>query len=90
MAAIFLFFDTILIFHCLERLGSRSSSNQSASCKEILQNGSAVHDGTYFIDPGNSGKPIRVYCDMTTDGGEALVTKVTLAQGPSLLFSFPL
>ena len=39
------------------------------SCKEILDLGASKVDGEYWIDPEKSGKPLRVYCDMTTDGG---------------------
>ena len=27
-------------------------------------------DGEYWIDPVKSGNPLKVYCDMTTDGGD--------------------
>ena len=26
-------------------------------------------DGEYWIDPANDGKHVKVFCDMTTDGG---------------------
>lgn len=41
------------------------------SCKEILEAGLSTGNGTYLIDPdGVGGKPpLKVYCDMTTDGG---------------------
>ncbi|XP_020907077.1 uncharacterized protein LOC110245158 [Exaiptasia diaphana] len=39
------------------------------SCKEIKDLGEYRGDGEYWIDPGNTGKPFTVYCDMTTDGG---------------------
>ncbi|KAK3735315.1 hypothetical protein QZH41_018726 [Actinostola sp. cb2023] len=52
------------------------------SCKEILVSGESKGDGEYWIDPGNTGNPLKVYCDMTTDGGRDaftyfLNTKVT-------------
>ncbi|KXJ12405.1 hypothetical protein AC249_AIPGENE10600 [Exaiptasia diaphana] len=41
------------------------------SCKGIKgdSRGESRRDGEYWIDPGNTGKPFTVYCDMTTDGG---------------------
>ena len=38
------------------------------SCKEIKDLGESRGDGEYWIDPGNTGQPFTVYCDMTTDG----------------------
>ena len=38
------------------------------SCKDILDQGGSVGDGTYWIEFGAPGL-IEVYCDMTTDGG---------------------
>ncbi|WP_408098952.1 fibrinogen-like YCDxxxxGGGW domain-containing protein [Peredibacter sp. HCB2-198] len=41
------------------------------SCKEILNAGLSIGDGTYLIDPDGIGGllPMNVYCDMTTSGG---------------------
>ncbi|XP_028515824.1 uncharacterized protein LOC114575341 [Exaiptasia diaphana] len=39
------------------------------SCKKIKDLGDSRGDGEYWIDPGNTGQPFTVYCDMTTDGG---------------------
>lgn len=41
------------------------------SCKEILDAGLSVGSGLYLIDPDGVGGrlPMRVYCDMVTDGG---------------------
>ena len=52
----------ILLGHVVERPGD--------SCKHILESGSSTSDGEYWIDPGLSGSPLKVYCDMTTDGGK--------------------
>ena len=40
------------------------------SCKDIRDSGFFKKDGEYWIDPEKNGKPIKVYCDMTTDGGK--------------------
>ena len=41
------------------------------SCKSILDNGYAVGNGIYWIDPdgGATSNAYQVYCDMTSDGG---------------------
>ena len=39
------------------------------SCKNIRDLGDSKGDGEYWIDPAKNGKPLKVYCDMTTDGG---------------------
>ena len=40
------------------------------SCKDIRDAGYAKGDGRYIIDPENNGNPMKVYCDMRTDGGK--------------------
>ena len=47
-----------------------NSKQPAYSCKSILDSGDSKGDGRYWIDPENSGNPLNVYCDMTTDGGE--------------------
>jgi len=45
--------------------------NQPAhSCKDIRDSEDSKGDGEYWIDPERSGNPLKVYCDMTTDGGK--------------------
>ena len=39
------------------------------SCYEINAEGLSMGDGTYWIDPTNTGSPFPAHCDMTTDGG---------------------
>ncbi|XP_068669916.1 uncharacterized protein [Montipora foliosa] len=39
------------------------------SCKDILDSGDSFGDGKYWIDPKKTGNPLKVYCDMTTNGG---------------------
>ena len=46
------------------------------SCKSIRDSGGSKGDGKYWIDPENSGNPLKVYCDMTTDGGEICSKKI--------------
>ena len=38
-------------------------------CSAILQERPDAPDGVYWIDPGSTGAPFAVWCDMTTDGG---------------------
>ena len=46
-------------------------SHQPAySCKDIRDSGYSKGDGEYWIDPEKSGNPLKVFCDMTTDGGK--------------------
>ena len=46
------------------------SNRPANSCKHIRDAGDSRGDGEYWIDPENKGSPLKVYCDMTTDGGE--------------------
>jgi hypothetical protein len=39
------------------------------SCHEISADGMSIGDGTYWIDPTESGVSFPAHCDMTTDGG---------------------
>ncbi|MBM4393965.1 MAG: hypothetical protein FJ090_22795, partial [Deltaproteobacteria bacterium] len=45
-----------------------SETCAASSCADILGSGSSLGDGVYWVDPDGSGA-LRVYCDMTTDGG---------------------
>ena len=51
-------------------LGS-SAAAAAPSCQAIKTLAGASKDGAYWIDPDGkgSGKPLRLYCDMTRDGG---------------------
>lgn len=42
------------------------------SCNDIIQNKESRGNGEYTINPGGRGE-LRVYCDMTTEGGKVLV-----------------
>ena len=46
------------------------------SCKDIRDSGFFQKDGEYWIDPEKNGKPIKVYCDMTTDGGKTWIKMI--------------
>ena len=61
----------VCLFVCLiliEKLGFFSSS-PGYSCKHIQDSGDSIGDGEYWIDPEKNGNPLKVFCDMTTDGG---------------------
>ena len=45
-----------------------NANDPAHSCKEVRDQG----DGKYWIDPEKNGKPLKVYCDMTTDGGKVM------------------
>ena len=46
------------------------SAYPAHSCKEIWDSGHSEGDGEYWIDPEKNGNPLKVYCDMSTYGGE--------------------
>ena len=52
------------------RLGL-SQNVPGLSCRHIMETGSAVEDGVFWIDPdgGSTSDAFEVFCDMTTDGG---------------------
>ena len=53
-----------------------NSKQPAYSCNSIRDSGDSKGDGRYWIDPENSGNPLKVYCDMTTDGGEICSKKI--------------
>ncbi len=42
------------------------------SCREIKasEGEQAVSGNFYYLDPEKNGNPLKVYCDMTADGGK--------------------
>ena len=56
------------------------------SCKEIRDASSHLKDGEYWIALKKNGSLLKVYCDMTTDGGkEGTVKKANNDNGVFLL-----
>ncbi|KAL9957126.1 hypothetical protein ACROYT_G038728 [Oculina patagonica] len=50
--------------------GKRCETPRPArSCKDIRDSGDSKGNGEYWIDPEKSGNLLKVFCDMTTDGG---------------------
>jgi hypothetical protein len=49
----------------------KTQVSSGTTCKQILDDGCGVSDGTYWINPdgGDTSNAFEVYCDMTTDGG---------------------
>ena len=45
------------------------------SCKEIRNASSHLKDGEYWISLKNNGSLLKVYCDMTTEGGKKWMFK---------------
>ena len=56
------------------RLG-QSAANPGKSCKDILESKDSEGDGEYWIDPEGKGNPLKVYCDMKTDGGRLMMPR---------------
>ena len=46
------------------------SNHPAHSCKDIRDSGDSKGDGEHWIDPEKSGNPLKVFCDMTTEGGK--------------------
>ncbi|XP_015775932.1 PREDICTED: uncharacterized protein LOC107354048 isoform X1 [Acropora digitifera] len=67
---------------CKKRVGLWSAS-PGKSCKDLLDSGFSVGDRDYWIDPGSFGKPLNVFCDMTTDGGGWLLVSSIVATSDS-------
>ena len=63
-----LFFLFVCFFYVTKGIGW-IYDHPALSCKNIRDVGDSKGDGKYCIDPAKNGKPFKVYCDMTTDGG---------------------
>ena len=46
------------------------SHHPGHSCKDIRDSRDSKGDREHWIDPEKSGNPLKVFCDMTTDGGK--------------------
>ena len=51
--------------------------------------GASNGDGKYWIDPANDGKHLKVFCDMTTDGGKTTKTNSLSRFAPMLRKTVP-
>ena len=62
------------MFLCFAAIKGLYSNQPAHSCKDIRDSGVSKGDGEYWIDPEKSGYPLKVYCDMTTDGGKLRIS----------------
>ncbi|XP_067046141.1 uncharacterized protein [Acropora muricata] len=64
---------------CNRGFTGKHCERASESCKDIWDMGASKGDGKYWIDPANDGKHLKVFCDMTTDGGGWLLVSRLLS-----------
>ena len=57
---------TVLLFAGVKGF---NANQPGYSCKDIRDSGDSKGDGEYWIDPEKGGHPFKVFCDVTTDGG---------------------
>ncbi|XP_044163035.1 uncharacterized protein LOC114964703 [Acropora millepora] len=73
---------------CKIRVGQKPAS-PGKSCKHLLDSGFSLGDGEYWINPGSFGEPLKVFCDMTTDGGGwLLVSSIVVKNNHTIRTSF--
>ena len=60
---------------CLSFRKKNAFPSLGHSCKEIRNAGSHLKDGEYWIDLKKNGNLLKVYCDMTTEGGKERMFK---------------
>ena len=63
-------FSSLHFALCFAAVKGLNSHQPGHSCKGILDSGDSRGDGEYWIDPEKSGNSLKVFCDMTTDGGK--------------------
>ncbi|XP_078347698.1 uncharacterized protein LOC144632831 isoform X2 [Oculina patagonica] len=70
--------------NCEKPIRGLYSHQPAHSCKDIRDSGDSKGDGEYWIDAEKSGNPLKVFCDMTTDGGGwLLVSDLVIASSSS-------
>ncbi|KAL9957131.1 hypothetical protein ACROYT_G038733 [Oculina patagonica] len=69
--------------NCEKPIRGLHSYQPADSCKDIRDSGDSKGDGEYWIDPEKSGNPLKVFCDMTTDGGGWLLVSKLVIDSPS-------
>jgi len=69
------------IIFCFVAIKGWNSNQPAHSCKDIRDSGDSKGDGEYWIDPEKSGNPLKVFCDMITDGGSLMIMKNNIFLG---------
>lgn len=69
MVVIIMTITSVFVSHLYSEKLGYFSSNPGDSCKHIRDVEDSSGDGEYWIDPEKNGNPLKVFCDMTTDGG---------------------
>ena len=64
------------------------SNKPAHSCKDIRYSGDSEGDGKYWIDPEKNGNSLKVFCDMTTDGGSLMIMQTNFCGGGEGMWDF--